>query len=42
MEKTTHEIIKAYIKENEGTGTVNLSQPNFWFEASRLHCWFAQ
>jgi len=42
MDKTKHEIIKMYIKENDGTGTVYLSKPNFWFEAARLNCWFAE
>ena len=42
MDKTTHEIIKMHLKESEGTGTVYLSEPNFWFEAARLNCWFAQ
>lgn len=33
MDKTKHEIIKMYIKENEGTGTVYVTAPNFWMEA---------
>ena len=32
MDKTTHELIKMHIKENEGTGTVYLTAPNFWVQ----------
>ncbi len=42
MDKTTHELVKTYVMKNEGAGAVYLSEPNFWFEASRLNCWFAQ
>jgi len=30
MDKTTHELIKMHIKENEGT--VYLTAPNFWVQ----------
>jgi len=33
MDKTTHDIIKTYLKENEGAGAVYLSAPEFWMEA---------
>jgi len=42
MDKTKHELIKTYIKKNEGTDTVYLSAPNAWVEASRLNCWVSQ
>lgn len=42
MDKNTHELIKTYIKENEGTGTVYITAPNAWIEASRLNCWISQ
>lgn len=40
MDKTTHEIIKMHLKENEGT--VYITAPNAWVEASRLNCWVSQ
>ncbi|KYC46160.1 MAG: hypothetical protein AMQ74_01862 [Candidatus Methanofastidiosum methylothiophilum] len=33
MDKTTHEIIKTYIKESEGNSFVNLKTPDLWIEA---------
>ncbi len=30
MDKAKHEIIKTYLKENEGNGFVTLNAPEFW------------
>ncbi len=32
MDKIEHEIIKTYVKENNGTSFVSLSAPEFWVE----------
>jgi len=33
MDKTTHELIKMHLKENEVTGFVSLAAPEFWIQA---------
>jgi hypothetical protein len=43
MDKTTHELIKMHIKENEGTGTVYLSAPVLWMDAPvKYYFWMTE
>jgi len=43
MDKKTHELIKTYIKENSGTGTVNLSAPAVWMDAPvKYYFWMTE
>lgn len=43
LDKITHEVIKMYIKENEGAGAVYLSAPAFWMDTPvKYYFWMTE